>query len=151
MCSFIGIPHRAAVLLLRSYQRFLRDLFNFGVQCLRCLRRSQECCWHFLFQLYWYGHSSLKTASNLQTHHKISVSKINFGKIVSPSTLNLERSRSPTTFCDTKNYSLSNNCSTPGSTGIWIYKITRVFTYKAIPTVDINHIVLPEKYSSSLQ
>ena len=37
-----------------------------------------------------------------------------------------------------------NNCSTSGSTGIRIYKITRIFTYKAIPSVDINHIFLPK-------
>ena len=37
-----------------------------------------------------------------------------------------------------------HNCSTSGSTCIRIYKITRIFTYKAIPRFDINHIFLPK-------
>jgi len=37
-----------------------------------------------------------------------------------------------------------NNCSTSDGTGVRINKITRNFTYKALPSVDINHIFLPK-------
>jgi len=37
-----------------------------------------------------------------------------------------------------------NNCSTSGSTGVTINKITGNFTYKAIPSVAINPIFLPK-------
>jgi len=37
-----------------------------------------------------------------------------------------------------------NNCSTSRGTGIRIHKITWYFTYKAIPSVDIDHIFPPK-------